>query len=164
VDAARAGSARCRNNGKNPACWSQRDIWDRLGPPAQHSLDQRPRRAEHRDPEIPLWHHADVRPLELDLTRKRDRDSAGCSEITLVTGEDLVERAKAADEQAMRVPILRRAGPRCGKPGQPVALQDVDPLKVFGQGAGGRQPTHSRSNNDGPLTQLAGTVAVPPRR
>ena len=61
----------------------------------------------------------------------------------------------------MRVPILRRAGPRSDGCGQPVALQHVDSLEVFGQGAGCCQTAHSRSNNDRPPTQLGRSVAVP---
>src|SRR5208282_3117294 len=57
---------------------------------------------------------ADIGPLELNVAREPDRDGAGCGETALETGEDLIERAKAAGEQAMRVPILRRAGARSG--------------------------------------------------
>ena len=138
LDAARACAAGGWHDPDHPACRPQRHVRDRLGPSPQYQFDQRPRRAEHRDPEIPLRQHADIRPLELDISRERDRDSAGCGKIALETGENLIERAKAAGEQAMRVPILRRAGPRSGGCGQPVALQDVDPLKVLGQRAGGR--------------------------
>ena len=52
---------------------------------------------------------ANIWSLELDFSRERDGDSAGCGEITLVTGKNLVERAQATGEQPMRVPILRRA-------------------------------------------------------
>ena len=61
----------------------------------------------------------------------------------------------------MRVPILRRAGPRYGGPGQPVAFQDLDTFKIFGQDAGGRQSAHSCADDDRPLTQLARTAAIP---
>ena len=69
-----------------------------LGPDLERSF------ALDRDPEISLWQHANVRPLELD--------GAGCGELARETGENLIERAKAASEQTMRVPILRRACPR----------------------------------------------------
>jgi ferredoxin len=98
--------------------------------------------------------------LELHVLRDRDGDSAGCGEITLETGENLIERAKAASEQAMRVPILRCAGSGCDRCGRPVALQDVDPLEVLSQGAGRRQPADPRADNHCPLTQLARTAAI----
>ncbi len=74
----------------HPACRPQHDVRDRLGPSPQYQLDQRPRRAEHRDSEIPLGQDADLRVLELDVSRKRDRDSAGCSEIALEAWENLI--------------------------------------------------------------------------
>jgi hypothetical protein len=49
--------------------------------------------------------------LELDVACKTNGDSAGCGEIALVTGENLIERAKAAGQQTVRVPILGRARP-----------------------------------------------------
>jgi hypothetical protein len=66
-------------------------------------------------------HGADIGPLELDIPRERDGDGAGRGETALETGEDLIERAKAAGKQAMWVPILRRAGARSGGCHQPVA-------------------------------------------
>src|SRR5208282_5317364 len=101
---------------------------------------------------------ADIGPLELNVAREPDRDGAGCGETALETGEDLIERAKAAGEQAMRVPILRRPGARSGGCRQPVALQDVDLFEVLGQGAGGRQAADPGSNDDGTLTQLLRTI------
>jgi hypothetical protein len=110
--------------------------------------------------QVPLWQHADIWPFELDLSRERDGDGAGCSEIALEAGENLIERAKAAGEQAMRVPILRRAEPRSGRWTQPVTLQNVDPLKVSGQGAGRRQPADPRANDNRPPAQLIGAAVA----
>jgi hypothetical protein len=103
--------------------------------------------------------YADIRPLELDFSRECDGDGTGCGEITFVTGENLVEWAKAAGKQAMRVPILGRARPGCDRCGQAVALQDVDPFKVLGEGAGSRQPADPGADNNRPPAQLT-RVAV----
>jgi len=62
----------------------------------------------------------------LNVAREPDGDGAGRGETALETGEDLIERAKAAGKQAMRMSILRRAGARSRGCRQPVALQDVD--------------------------------------
>ena len=75
----------------------------------QHQFNQRPRRTECRNLEIPFRQDADIWPLELDIFGECDGDTAGCGEVTLELGEYPVERLKAAGEQAMRVAILRRA-------------------------------------------------------
>jgi hypothetical protein len=139
-------------------------VGDRLGPSAQHQFDQRPRRTEYRDPEISLWQHADIRPLELDIAGKRNGDAARCGQIALETRENPIERAQTAGEQAMGVPILRRAGPRSSGCRQVIAFDDLDPIKIFGQGASGRKPTNSRSNNERPPTELKRTAAIPQSR
>jgi hypothetical protein len=72
----------------------------------------------------------------------------------------LVEGAKAAGEQAMLVPILRRARPRSGRFGQVVALQYVNLVKGFGQGAGGRKSANSGANDNRSAAQLVGSAAL----
>jgi hypothetical protein len=131
--------------------------------PPQYQLDQGPGRAEHRDPEIPLRHHADIRPLELDVSHEGDGDRAGCGEITLETGENPFECAQAAGQQTVRVAILRRARTRSGGCWQAVTLDDLNLLKIFGQSAGGRKPANSGANDNCPLTQLARAAAIPRR-
>jgi hypothetical protein len=76
----------------------------------------------------------------------------------LETGENLIERAQSAGQQAVRVSILRRAGARSRGRRQPVALQDVDLFEVLGQGAGRRQVADPGSDDDGALTQLMRTI------
>jgi hypothetical protein len=71
-------------------------------------------------------------------------------ELAWMSGENLIERLQAPGEQAVRVPILRRARPGCDRCRQPVALKDVDPLKVLGQGAGSRQPADPGADNNSP--------------
>jgi hypothetical protein len=163
LDAAHACAGGGRHDPGHPARRPQHDVRDRLGPSPQYQFDQRPGRAEHRDPEIPLRHHADIRPLELDVSHEGDGDRAGCGEITLETGENPFERAQAAGQQTVRVAILRRARPRSGGCWQAVTLDDHNLLKIFGQSAGGRKPANSGANDNRPLTQPARTAAIPRR-
>jgi hypothetical protein len=93
--------------------------------------------------------------LELDVSRKRDRDSAGCSKIAPEARENLVERAKAAGEQTMWVSILRRARKRSGGHWQAVTLEDFNLLKVFGQSSSRRQPPCPGSDHHRPPAQEA---------
>jgi hypothetical protein len=51
------------------------------------------------------------------------------------------------------VAILGGTRPRTGGCRQAVAFQDLDPLEVFCQGAGHRQPADSRPNDYRALTQ-----------
>jgi hypothetical protein len=83
----------------------------------------------------------------LDFLCDPHRDSAGSGKITLEAWENLPECPEAASEQTMWVPILRRTGPRSGGCRQPVAFQDLDPLEVFCQSAGDRQPADSCPND-----------------
>jgi hypothetical protein len=80
-------------------------------------------------------------------------DGAGSGKITLEARENLTEGSKPAGEQTMRVSILGSAGPRSGGYRQAVAFEDLDPLEVFCQSAGHRQPADSRSNDYRTLTQ-----------
>jgi hypothetical protein len=73
--------------------------WPLIIPPCISATISDDRFALDRDPEIPLWQHADVRPLELGFSRKLDGDGAGWGEVALETGENLIERAKAGGEQ-----------------------------------------------------------------
>jgi hypothetical protein len=109
---------------------------------------------------MPFRQHADIRPLELDISCERDWDSAGCGEVALETGEYPIERAQAAGEQAMGVPILRRARPRSSRCGQVVALQYVNLVKGFGQSASSRKPANSGANDNRPAAQLVRSAAL----
>jgi hypothetical protein len=132
LDAARFEAAGCGHDPAHAAGRTQRDVCDRLDPSPQRRFDQRPRRTKYRDLEIALRQRADVRPLHLHIASKRNRDGARRREVALEIGEQLIERLKAAGEQAVRVAVLRRAGTRSGGCRKSVALEDVN---LFEKGA-----------------------------
>jgi hypothetical protein len=84
----------------------------------------------------PLWRHANIRPLVLDVLCEPHRNSSGSDKITLEIRENLIERLEAT----MRVSILGSTGQRGGGCRQAVVLEDLDPLKVLCQSTGHRQP------------------------
>jgi hypothetical protein len=141
------GIARGRNDPRYAAVWAQGNIRDCFGAAPQHQLDQGPRRTEERQAEIPLWQNANVRPLILNILCHSHWDGAGSRQIALETQENLTKCPEAASEQPMRVPILGSARPRRSRCREAVALQDLNLLEVFCQGAGHRQAADARPDH-----------------
>jgi hypothetical protein len=79
-------------------------------------------------------------------------NSSGTHKIAFEAWENLAERLQATSQQTMRVPILGCPGPRSRGCRQAVALEDLDPFKIFRQSPGHSQPADSRSNYDRVLT------------
>jgi hypothetical protein len=93
--------SRRRHDPGYPALRPQRDVCARLGPTSQHELDQRPRRTEQRQAEIPLRQYADIRPLVSEVLCDLDADRASSDKVTLEARENLTERLQATSQQNM---------------------------------------------------------------
>ena len=77
---------------------------------SQHQLDQwsrTHRAARGRNPASRQY--ADIGPFEPEMSREGLAYSAGSGEIPLETRENPLERAEAAGQQTMRMPVLRSA-------------------------------------------------------
>ena len=73
--------------------------WPLIIPPCISATISDDRFALDRDPEIPLWQHADVRPLELGFSRKLDGDGPPAIETRKCVGT-----AEAAFPSGRRCP------------------------------------------------------------
>jgi hypothetical protein len=81
--------------------------------------------------------------------------SPGARELALEIGQELVEHAPPAHQQAVDVTRLGHAGPRRGTVGEPIALEHRDARKVPRQHVRRQQTGESATDDDGVLVHYA---------
>ena len=100
-----------------------------------------------------------VPPAVVEVEERR----AGGDHFLEDAGEEGLDRLRAATEQRVGMAALRHAFARFGDLRDHIAIDDSDPVEMSGQGAGGGETAHARTDDDRVVLTTAGH-RIPPRR
>jgi hypothetical protein len=117
-------------------------------------LDCRSRRRLTAPTEIALREGIVTRAFDTNIETGSKRYGSRAHKILLEPREEFVQCALAAEQQPMDVPRLWRPGPVHGLGGQTIALQNNDVIKVVGERARSREPSHTSANHNGLVANL----------
>jgi hypothetical protein len=135
------------HNLSNAAPCPHHYIVDRHNPMPQHELDERPRRTEDRQTEIPPRQGANICALVTHVLCDPDGHGPGFGKISLEAGENLTECLEAAGQQAVWVSILGGTGARSGIRRKAIAFKDFDLFEIIGQHTRDRQTTDAATDH-----------------
>jgi hypothetical protein len=136
------------------ASLAQPDICTAFYPMSHGVLDGWPRRRISEPTEIASREGIVTRAFDANIETDLEPYGSRARKILLEPQEELAQCALAAEQQRMGVPRLRRSRSMQGLRGQSIALQNNDVIKVIGERACGREPSHSGADHDGPFADL----------